>query len=231
MNIRVGGKFMHAFFIYPFPKLLIFPFLFSLFCAPLIGQEDKEEFKVQQQDRDLLSTFSNAKTNACTDCRPKRGPTGPTGPTGLTGPTGPTGAIGQSLTTFISLYALNTQIVNSGDPILFDALSAQNGPVIWPGANNGEIVIGKAGTYKISFGLQLPFGGRISLRVNNVDVPGGTLSADLALILPGLIIDVQIPTDGATISLVNTGPDPVTLLSSGPDPSATIAFIEIHQIL
>lgn len=149
----------------------------------------------------------------------KRGPTGPTGPTGL------------SLSTFISLYALNTQTVNSGEPILFNASSAQNGPITWPGANNGEIVISKAGTYQISFGIQLFFNGRISLRINNADVPGGTLSADLSLILPVLVINVQIPTDGATISLVNTGMGSLTLLSSGPDPNATIAFIEVHQIL
>lgn len=159
---------------------------------------------------------------------PKRGPIGPQG---IQGPPGPPGPAGPSFNTFISLYALNTQTVNPGDPILFDALSAQNGPIVWPGANNGEIVIGQAGTYQISFGVQLFFNGRMTLRINNVDVPGGTLSGDLSLVLPVLTLDVQIPVNGATVSVVNTGATPFTLLSAGPDPQATIAFIEIHRIL
>lgn len=154
----------------------------------------------------------------------RRGPTGPQGPRGPTGPRGPVVA------QFISLFALEQQTIASGDPILFDAVSAQHGPIIWPGANNGEIRISKAGTYQISFATQPVFNARISLRLNNVNVPGGTLSTDLSLPFAALTIDVVIPAN-STISLVNTGNAPINLQSAGPDPEATIAFIEIHRIL
>lgn len=230
----LGNKFFQTFL-----KWFILPLLLSLNFEPIMGQENKnDEFVIEACNcaPDLNRPFIlNSKKgprhrskkkhhrHRCKHhCRGKRGPAGPTGPTGPSGPT---------FATFISLYALNSQAVNVGAPILFDALSARNGPITWPGANNGEIVIGKAGTYKISFGIQLLFSGRISLQINNVNVPGGTLSADLSLILPVLEIDVQIPIGGARITLVNTGTLPFTLVSAGPDPSATIAFIEVHQIL
>lgn len=155
---------------------------------------------------------------------PKRGPRGPQG---VQGPVGPPGSVNA---TFISLFALEQQTIAPGDPIVFDAVSAQNGPITWPGATNGEIIISKAGTYQITFGTQPFFNVRISLRVNNVNVPGGTLSIDLSIPFSGLTIDVAIPAN-STISLVNTSNDPITLLSPGPDPEATIAFIEIHRIL
>lgn len=147
-------------------------------------------------------------------------------------PPGPPGPPGPSFTTFISLYALGQQTIPVGDPILFDAVSAQNGPITWPGANNGEIIISNAGTYRISFGIQPLFNVKISLRVNNVNVPGGTLSIDLSLPFSGLTLDLSlvIPPN-STISLVNTGNTPAILQSAGPDSEATIAFIEIHQIL
>lgn len=155
---------------------------------------------------------------------PKRGPPGPQG---IQGPVGPPGPV---LATFISLFALEQQTIAAGDPILFDAVSAQNGPIAWPGTNNGEISISTAGTYQISFGTQPLFNARISLRVNNVNVPGGTLSIDLSIPFSGLTMDVAIPAN-STISLVNTGTNPINLQSAGPDPDATIAFIEIHRIL
>lgn len=154
---------------------------------------------------------------------PKRGPPGPQGEQGPAGPAGPT------LSTFISLYALEQQTIPVGNPILFNAVSAQNGPIIWPGANNGEIIITQAGTYQITFGTQPIFNARISLTINNVIVPGGTQSVDISLPFSGLTLDVVVPAN-ATISLVNTGTSPITLQSAGPDPDATIAFIEIHQI-
>lgn len=157
---------------------------------------------------------------------PKRGPPGPQGPQGPIGPPGPL------LATFISLYALGQQSISPLQPILFDAVSAQNGPIIWPGANNGEIIISTAGTYRISFGIQPLFNARVSLTVNNVNVPGGTLSVDLSIPFSGLTLDVVIPAN-STVSLVNTGSSTITLQSAGlvPDPDATIAFIEIHRIL
>lgn len=173
----------------------------------------------------LASPPSDLLDSPCHPCN--RCPRGPTGPQGNQGPTGPTGP---ALATFISLFALEQQTIAVGDPILFDAVSSQNGPIIWPGANNGEIIISTAGTYRISFGTQPIFNARISLRVNNVNIPGGTLSIDLSIPFSGLTMDVVIPAN-STISLVNTGITPITLLSAGPDPDATIAFIEIHQIL
>lgn len=220
-------------------KAFLLPFIFSLFSIPLIGQENMNgKFEIQEykssQDANVLLLPMNS---SCCSCKPslhlcrhkhrhhKPGPTGATGPAGPTGPTGPT------LATFISLYALSSQDVNMGFPVLFDASSAQNGPITWPGANNGEIVIGSAGTYRISFGIQLFFNGTLSLRVNNTNVPGGTLAGDLSIPPPTVVIDVQIPTDGAIVSLVNTGTASLTLTSAGPTGNATIAFIEIHKIL
>lgn len=170
----------------------------------------------------------------CHKCR--RGPPGPPGPQGIPGPQGPQGIQGligppgPLLATFISLFALGQQSIPNGEPILFDAVSAQNGSITWPGANNGEIIISTAGTYRISFGIQPFFNVRISLRVNSMNVPGGTLSIDLSIPFSGLTIDVVIPAN-STISLVNTSGSPITLQSAGPDPDATIGFIEIHQIL
>lgn len=165
---------------------------------------------------------------------------GPTGPTGPTGPQGPIGPPAPSFATFISLFALagttGQQVIEPEDPILFDAFSAKNGSITWPGANNGEIIISTAGTYQISFGIQPFFGGSISLRVNNVNVPGGTIVTDLSFPFSGLTMDVVIPTNNSTISLVNTGTANLilqaALLPNGDiDPNATIAFIEIHRIL
>lgn len=164
----------------------------------------------------------------CHECH--RGPPGPPGPQGPQGIQGPIGPTGPSLTTFISLFALEQQTIAPGAPILFGAVSAQNGPITWPGANNGEIIVSTAGTYQISFGTQPLFTARITLRVNNVNVPGGTLSIDISIPFSGLTLDVAIPAN-STISLVNTSNAPITLQSAGPDPDATIAFIEIHQIL
>lgn len=157
----------------------------------------------------------------------RRGPPGPPGPQGPQGPVGPPGPV---LATFISLFALEQQSIASGEPLLFDAVSAQNGPITWPGANAGEIIISTAGIYRISFGIQPFFNVRMSLRVNNVNVPGSTLSIDAGIPFSGLTMDVVIPAN-STISLVNTSNASITLLSSGPDPEATIGFIEIHQIL
>lgn len=210
---------MQAFFLKLFTPFCLLSFYFT----PLICQETES---VKNLNFSLEPQSYCCKEN-CRACLFKQGPTGPTGPTGATGATGPAGS---SLATFISLYALNAQTVNNGAPILFDAVSAQNGPIVWPGANNGEILISNAGIYSISFGIQLLFNGTISLQINNVNVPGTTLSSDLSIHLPVITIDVQIPA-GATVSIVNTGIAPLTLSSAGPDPTATIAFIEIHQIL
>lgn len=165
----------------------------------------------------------------CRRCPPgPPGPPGPQGPQGIQGPIGPPGPV---LATFISLFALGgQQTISDGQPILFNAVSAQNGPITWPGANNGEIIIATAGTYQISFGIQPFFNAKISLTVNNVSVPGGTLSIDLAIPFSGLTINVVIPAN-STISLVNTTNTPISLQSAGLDPDATIAFIEIHRIL
>lgn len=190
---------------------------------------------------DLLINHSNnfekllaqvlCKKLHCHKCR--KCPPGPPGPQGVPGPQGPQGPIGPPgpvLATFISLFALGQQSIPNGEPLLFDAVSAQNGPITWPGTNNGEIIISTAGTYRIAFGIQPLFNVRMSLRVNNVNVPGGTLSIDLSIPFSGLTMDVVIPAN-STISLVNTTGSPISLQSAGPDPDATIGFIEIHQIL
>lgn len=182
---------------------------------PSSGEEDSHSINFEE----LLANQLLCKKHHCHRCCP-----GPRGPQGPRGPRGPL------LATFISLFALDQQTIAPGDPILFDAVSAQHGGVTWPGTNNGEIIISKAGTYQISFGTQPLFNARISLRLNNVNIPGGTLSIDISIPFSGLTIDVAIP-ENSTISLVNTGNAPMSLQSAGPDPEATIAFIEIHRIL
>lgn len=208
-------------------------FVISFSFVPVAGQENAKEQLQIASSEDIVNLKSYHHHGCCKHVRCKRGPRGPAGPQGIPGPAGPQGMPGPpgpSLTTFISLYALDQQTVASGAPILFDALSAQNGSIIWPGANNGEIIMASAGTYQISFGTQPIFNARISLRVNNVNVPGGTLAVDLSLPFSALTIDVVVPAN-ATVSLINTGTDSLTLQSAGPDPEATVAFIEIHQIL
>lgn len=167
----------------------------------------------------ILLAFSNPILASCD--KPQQGPPGPQGPAGPPGPV---------LATFISLYALGQQTIPAGAPILFDAVSAQNGLIVWPGANNGEIIVSAAGTYRITFGIQPFFSVRVSLRVNGVNVPGGTLNIDLSIPFSGLTLDLALPAN-STISLVNTSGAPITLQSGTPDPAATIAFIEIHRIL
>lgn len=168
---------------------------------------------------EVLTGQVHSKNHHCHKCR--RGPRGHRGPQGIPGPL---------LNTFISLFALEQQTIAAGDPILFNAASAQAGPITWPGTNHGEIIIYRAGTYQISFGAQPLFAARISLRVNNVNVPGGTVSIDIGIPFSGLTMDVVIPAN-STISLVNTSNASFSLQSAGPDPEATIAFLEIYRIL
>lgn len=205
---------------------MILTLLVTLGLSNVLSASSPFSFLDCRSKEELLSSQVLRKKH----CHHKCCRRGPRGKQGIPGPQGPIGPSGPAFSTFISLFALEQQTIAVGDPILFDAVSAQNGSITWPGANNGEIVISTAGIYQISFGIQPLFNVRISLQVNHVNVPGGTLNIDISIPFSGLTLDVAIPAN-ATISLVNTGISPANLQSAGPDPDATIAFIEIHRIL
>lgn len=209
-------------------KIIIFTVLVILGFSNFVSASSPVELNKHANKLEKLANLIFKKPphhhhhHKCRECPP--------GPQGIPGPQGPIGPPGPTLSTFISLFALGQQIVQAGDPVLFDAVSAQNGPILWPGANNGEIIVSTEGIYQITFGIQPIFNARLSLQINNLNIPGGTLSIDLSIPFSGLTLNVSIPAN-STISLVNTGISPIIFQSAGPDPDATIAFIEIHKIL
>lgn len=82
------------------------------------------------------------------------GPQGPTGATGATGPQGPTGATGATGSVpveALSAYSIPTQTVADNAAVIFDRTAAQQGTAITHADNSADIIIGKEGTYFVSF--------------------------------------------------------------------------------
>ena len=117
----------------------------------------------------------------------------------------------------LSAYSTPTQPVTSGQAIVFDQNTAQNGTDISHTANSSEITISQPGTYFASYsgtastlpGTSLPVTNTLNLTLNGSDLPGAVVQHNFTT------TGETSPQSFATLFTVTSVPATLKLISSG----------------
>lgn len=138
---------------------------------------------------------------------------------------GPMGPAGRSAEAAPSAYAQFTnagaQTVAAGDPIVFDAQNAATGVTLAPSGTS--IMLGEAGTYLIVPNINTETAGEFTVELNGAPVPGGALPANGTASAGAVLVNAAA---GDSVSIVNTGADPVSLAAAANGAPNASVFVQ-----
>lgn len=195
----------------------------------------------------VLTFLIFLSANLVADCgKTKRGPPGRAGPEGPQGPIGPIGPNGPSIpiTAYGNFYSTFSQIVISGDPVLFTF----NGPILNTSSpGSGIITINLPGRYLVNYSvaiLQLSGADQATfhLELNGTPIIGsfsnptlvnqpGSSTADDNF-LETLSININVPIAFSSLELIGTTPaGTITLRSplNGVGANAILNLVRIGE--
>lgn len=139
------------------------------------------------------------------------GATGVTGATGATGTTGATGPEGSVATTFATAYRSTNEIVQPGDPILFDQLPVLSGGISY-NSGTGEFTITELGYYLTNITTYIsPNNSFVGIDLNGSLVPSSPSTRQTRSSLGTILHITTIPS---IVKFINSGNTAISIISS-----------------